>query len=168
LLVGRSPEGSPDSLQHVVTAAVTAPGDSLWRVLAPEAGRWPSEILKEFVSLALRCADARRRSRPPLGTHVLPALEAMLAEAERTVPAAHGWVNNRDTTTMAGDGDGVEEPVKVCVVCLDAEASHAFVPCGHHCVCGGCGEEMMRATRRRRRAACPVCRQRADNLIRIY
>ena len=89
-------------------------------------------------------------------------------QRSHTVPAAHGWVNNRDTTTMAGDGDGVEEPVKVCVVCLDAEASHAFVPCGHHCVCGGCGEEMMRATRRRRRAACPVCRQRADNLIRIY
>mmetsp|Transcript_23427 Transcript_23427/g.46683 ORF Transcript_23427/g.46683 Transcript_23427/m.46683 type:complete len:286 (-) Transcript_23427:314-1171(-) len=51
---------------------------------------------------------------------------------------------------------------RVCCVCLDAPASHAFAPCGHYCLCGG----------RRCRAAvgrrCPVCRAAYDAIIKIY
>jgi len=50
---------------------------------------------------------------------------------------------------------------RVCCVCLDAPASHAFAPCGHYCLCGG----------RRCRAAtggrCPVCRAAYDAIIKI-
>lgn len=47
-----------------------------------------------------------------------------------------------------------------CVVCLDAQAKHAMVPCGHLCVCGDCAKQSLND--------CPVCRGKVDNVIRIY
>ena len=39
-----------------------------------------------------------------------------------------------------------------CCVCLEAKSTHAFVPCGHQCVCATCGETI-RCWRRATRAA---------------
>mmetsp|Transcript_23213 Transcript_23213/g.36303 ORF Transcript_23213/g.36303 Transcript_23213/m.36303 type:complete len:354 (-) Transcript_23213:360-1421(-) len=47
---------------------------------------------------------------------------------------------------------------KLCVICLDRESTHAFVPCGHKCVCKAhshCSK-------------CPVCRKPVQNSIRVY
>ena len=46
-----------------------------------------------------------------------------------------------------------------CVVCLDAPATHAFVPCGHKCVCGPCGRQL---------GECPKCRAPVALLLRVY
>jgi len=56
------------------------------------------------------------------------------------------------------------EPARLCVVCLDREATHAFIPCGHQCVCGVDGEAIMRQPAK----SCPVCRVVAECLIHIY
>jgi len=52
-----------------------------------------------------------------------------------------------------------QEKVSQCVVCLDAPASHALLPCGHRCVCAGCAETM---------STCPICRGGVQGSVRIF
>ena len=52
-----------------------------------------------------------------------------------------------------------------CVVCLSEAPTHAFVPCGHRCVCGDC--EGLFASGGRR-AACPLCRKEVRACIKIF
>lgn len=51
-----------------------------------------------------------------------------------------------------------------CVICLDARAEMAFIPCGHQCVCRACAESHATAPLDR----CPQCRQVSTNLVRIF
>jgi len=53
---------------------------------------------------------------------------------------------------------------QMCVVCLTAPKTHAFVPCGHRCVCASCGSNLCRETR----ASCPVCRAPAQQLLHVF
>ena len=69
MLVGRSPEGSPDSLQDEVDLAMASPG-GLTPLLAEAAGRWPGGMADTLAHLALRCANPRRRFRPALDSQV--------------------------------------------------------------------------------------------------
>ena len=46
-----------------------------------------------------------------------------------------------------------------CVVCLDAEATHVIVPCGHICLCADCTNDLK---------ACPLCRMPLVQTMRIY
>ena len=52
----------------------------------------------------------------------------------------------------AGDDEAL------CVVCLDAERTHAFLPCGHRCVCEGCLGLPQ----------CPLCRVVATGTLLVY
>eukprot|EP00930_Biecheleria_cincta_P064272 TRINITY_DN4982_c2_g1_i1.p1 TRINITY_DN4982_c2_g1~~TRINITY_DN4982_c2_g1_i1.p1 ORF type:complete len:519 (-),score=40.76 TRINITY_DN4982_c2_g1_i1:52-1608(-) len=54
----------------------------------------------------------------------------------------------------------------MCVVCLDAKKTHAFVPCGHQCVCADCAHGLL--PRRSGDATCPVCRASVSNVIQIF
>jgi hypothetical protein len=47
-----------------------------------------------------------------------------------------------------------------CSVCVDASATHAYVPCGHKCVCEPCSARWP--------GECPLCRMTAERTIRIY
>jgi cysteine-rich repeat protein len=51
-----------------------------------------------------------------------------------------------------------------CCVCLDEVKSHAFVPCGHLCVCAGCAESIMSSLKKE----CPSCRCPAAHVIKIF
>jgi hypothetical protein len=46
-----------------------------------------------------------------------------------------------------------------CVICLDAAATHATVPCGHICLCADCTMGLK---------ACPLCRTPLLQTMRIY
>ncbi|OLQ07407.1 Baculoviral IAP repeat-containing protein 2 [Symbiodinium microadriaticum] len=48
-----------------------------------------------------------------------------------------------------------------CVVCLDAPANMAFVPCGHLAVCEACAGQL-------ERPICPVCRQTSQSILHIF
>mmetsp|Transcript_42224 Transcript_42224/g.80724 ORF Transcript_42224/g.80724 Transcript_42224/m.80724 type:complete len:243 (+) Transcript_42224:317-1045(+) len=110
------------------------------------AGQWPLQHAMAFVKLALRCAEHRRRSRPDLEKDVLPELEKLYAACPvREAANEHNAHCN------------------VCVVCMDAPATHAFVPCGHRCVCESDADKLLAGNR-----ACPLCRVQATNIIRIY
>jgi hypothetical protein len=55
-----------------------------------------------------------------------------------------------------------EAPAKAsveCVVCLDSEATHVVVPCGHICLCADCTMDLK---------ACPLCRTPLVQTMRIY
>jgi hypothetical protein len=55
--------------------------------------------------------------------------------------------------------EGVDE----CCVCLEADKSHIFAPCGHFCVCQGCADSIMAASKE-----CPVCRQASILCMRVF
>merc|ERR1719378_1512701 len=52
-----------------------------------------------------------------------------------------------------------------CVVCIDAVASHAFLPCGHRCICGDCS---MKIGRNWRSGKCPLCKRSAQKISQIF
>jgi len=51
----------------------------------------------------------------------------------------------------------------VCVVCMSSRKSHAFLPCGHMCVCGPCGQSVVRSG-----GTCPVCRGASSQVTQIF
>lgn len=60
-----------------------------------------------------------------------------------------------------------EEPPseeECCVVCLSERKSHAFVPCGHRCVCESCCQSIMQSSG----ASCPVCRGQVRAAMQIW
>eukprot|EP00927_Polykrikos_kofoidii_P067488 TRINITY_DN62979_c0_g1_i1.p1 TRINITY_DN62979_c0_g1~~TRINITY_DN62979_c0_g1_i1.p1 ORF type:complete len:430 (+),score=33.25 TRINITY_DN62979_c0_g1_i1:175-1290(+) len=48
-----------------------------------------------------------------------------------------------------------------CVVCMDGEARHAAIPCGHLALCRSCAQQNLTS-------CCPVCRQRVNSFVRIF
>ena len=94
-------------------------------------------------------------------------------------------VNPRGGNGQEGGGEGLDEPLLsesedcgMCVVCQDGSASHAFVPCGHQCVCRTCllfwlggqggveGEGGGGVTGGC--STCPMCRRPFDRVIEIF
>ena len=50
-----------------------------------------------------------------------------------------------------------------CVICLDAPAEGACIPCGHVAGCMSCLNEV-----KAKKWGCPVCREKIDQVIKIY
>lgn len=52
-----------------------------------------------------------------------------------------------------------------CIICLDRPKDNIFYPCGHKQICGPCGRDFMAQARHK---VCPVCRNRVQDIIRVY
>jgi hypothetical protein len=52
------------------------------------------------------------------------------------------------------------EETPTCVICLDEEASHVMVPCGHLALCADCCSLPL--------SACPVCMQSCEHKMRLF
>lgn len=50
-----------------------------------------------------------------------------------------------------------------CVVCLENRPSHAYIPCGHLCICGDCALKYDNT-----HGSCPLCREPSYCCSRIY
>ena len=61
----------------------------------------------------------------------------------------------------AASREGEEE--NLCCICLVNPRTHAFVPCGHRCVCVDCTTGVMDNSRR-----CPMCRTAASGALVVY
>jgi hypothetical protein len=59
--------------------------------------------------------------------------------------------------------DDKQAGAQACVVCYDSPVSHTFLPCGHLCVCQGCGDTIMTGNSR-----CPICNTTATGIIAIF
>jgi len=53
-----------------------------------------------------------------------------------------------------------------CVVCQNNDASRAVVPCGHHCLCDECAEQLASTTTTSR--LCPLCRGVLSSTLKIF
>ena len=62
-----------------------------------------------------------------------------------------------------GQPDGGTVPE--CVICLGERPTHAFVPCGHRCICSECSEIGLQAGGIR---TCAVCRAEVASIIRVW
>ena len=58
----------------------------------------------------------------------------------------------------------------LCVVCMDNEATHAFLPCGHRCCCETCAREIQEGgvIGGDQTARCPKCNDHSLGLVRIF
>ena len=60
--------------------------------------------------------------------------------------------------------DAAEKPSdSECSVCLDAAATHVYVPCGHLATCAACAEALMASTKQ-----CPICRATVTHALQPY
>lgn len=74
--------------------------------------------------------------------------------------------DNQTKTTNCGTrrSKQVADSVGTCVVCFDNAKSHAFVPCGHLCVCQNCAE----AVKQMPVQTCPLCRSEFVSVVQIF
>jgi hypothetical protein len=84
----------------------------------------------------------------------LQLTRAAEAEGEQAAAAAAAAAVQEDR-----DGDSV-----LCVVCMDAPSTHAFVPCGHRSVCQACSITVFGLFQQ----LCPVCRCASTQVIKIF
>jgi len=56
-----------------------------------------------------------------------------------------------------------EKPKAMCTICLDNPSTHAFMPCGHKCMCGDCADKLPPESR-----VCSICKQKWTTLGQIY
>lgn len=68
-----------------------------------------------------------------------------------------------DTVAPIPSGIAVEDDASTCCVCTDAEASHAFFPCMHQCICADCF-----AIYNPPKPTCPVCREPYLGCARVH
>jgi len=58
--------------------------------------------------------------------------------------------------------DDLTDNNRICIICCQFEKTHAFVPCGHLCVCENCVEITLETK------MCPICRQKTSQAIKVY
>ena len=111
--------------------------------------------VREAIHAAQQAEAARRAAGAALDTARQAAQEAVatLKRVESEVAAVEGAVAAR-----AGDA------ATLCIVCLDSERTHAFLPCGHRCACEKCSQALLDGAM----CVCPVCRTPVDSRVRIY
>ena len=97
--------------------------------------------------LMTQCWEARAGERPTFA-----ALKMELHDAYGAEMAA----------LAAQERERHEREQALCVVCMDAPADFALLPCGHKCVCERDAHAMLA------RGSCPLCREPARASQRIY
>lgn len=50
-----------------------------------------------------------------------------------------------------------------CVICLEKEADHVLLNCGHLCACKGCAETILEMKNH-----CPLCREQINTIHRVF
>ena len=107
---------------------------------------------------------ARRRRRRERGgrqgagterssTSLPPPLEVVHAAPPVPAPAA----------APAPQPSAAPAPATECVICMEADVTHAFIPCGHHIACRTCADAIMGDT-----ACCPLCRAPSTMTVQIF
>ncbi|OIW17915.1 hypothetical protein TanjilG_00245 [Lupinus angustifolius] len=68
-----------------------------------------------------------------------------------------------DTSSPVVDKKNADENSSSCVICLDAPAEGACIPCGHVAGCMSCLNEV-----KTKKLGCPVCRAKINQVIKLY
>ena len=138
-------------------AAVDVVSAAVRRRRARQAARAERAREEEAAAVAQRAREEEERAR-----------RAEVAEAQRrawdltTRQAAAAAVAASPPPPPEQLPEPPQAPAKAsaeCVICLDAAATHATVPCGHICLCADCTMGLK---------ACPLCRTPLVQTMRIY
>jgi hypothetical protein len=116
--------------------------------VASETATTPTQPAPPQMAMA-PAAHARRD--PPSSAQLLQVLQAPDAEARREPAASAQLLQTADKSSAE------------CCVCMEGRKSHSFVPCGHLCVCSGCADGIMSASKE-----CPMCRQVSMLCMRVF
>ncbi|GFH56313.1 hypothetical protein CTEN210_12789 [Chaetoceros tenuissimus] len=74
---------------------------------------------------------------------------------------------DEQTTRNSTEDDGHSS--SVCIICLQHPRSHAFVPCGHMCLCDNCASRSPYSQDlQRHNISCPICRKSTSAIMKIY
>lgn len=89
--------------------------------------------------------------------------KAQQKEKKKTAPGTDSAAPaERD---VRGDEDDHGAVAVDCTVCLDKPPTHAFIPCGHRCVCEDCADLVCTNGRA---GVCPICRAASVAIVQIW
>ena len=120
-----------------------------------ESERVAAELLREEEEEE---AEARKKGKGKKKKKQKGGAQGAAAAGEAAAAGSAGGDGVETASCLAEAADEESRGVDECCVCMEARKTHAFVPCGHRCVCEGCADCIMAASKE-----CPVCRQ-ASNL----
>ena len=83
--------------------------------------------------------------------------------ADLPIKAQEGRAGEPSEAASAQLTSEVGEDENECIVCMEGVRTHAFVPCGHQCVCASCADGFAR-----RPLVCPMCREKSMCVIPIF
>jgi hypothetical protein len=116
---------------------------------SPSAAGWTSQTASGLIALAKNCLKSRGSRRP----NITAIISTLSAEGDKW--ACHPIQIAASSCDVLGGG------VIDCTICLDQPSTHACVPCGHRCMCEGCGGAMTQEL-------CPICRTPVERIIKIF
>lgn len=90
-------------------------------------------------------------------------LEQTTSELQQLASALQNDLNSCDAENQrlrdALNAASLHGKDNACVICLQAQASHALVPCGHLVLCEACSRTVDK---------CPLCRAKSEGMLRIF
>lgn len=115
-------------------------------------------------------SDERWNRRVESDASVAPSPTTVIASEEEPEPAEPAEPAEPSPPPISqpakrkADGSPETDSDRVCVICQDQQKTHAFIPCGHFCVCEPCVKRCLARSRR----VCPICRKPARRSQRIF
>ena len=110
-------------------------------------------------------ASCPRRADASELAEVRRQLEVMIRKVSSLQLANEGM---RSRVRFGGE-DEAAVPGSQCVVCMDAEAGHAFLPCMHVCACQACALRLCeRSVLCQEALRCPICRRECSDVRPVY
>jgi E3 ubiquitin-protein ligase MUL1 len=76
------------------------------------------------------------------------------------IPSLNWALTNESCTNVVPKPPSGSATESLCVICLEVEPNHVFIPCGHLACCGTCGPNKYKT--------CPVCRDPTQGVYRVY
>ena len=124
--------------------------------------RWPPK--ENSIENLLKAAPkhfVRDRKTKHWQIHLIGQNALLAPSPEEIPPVSHP--RSPSPALLPGQGERAMAE-RECVVCMDEVKTHAFVPCGHFCVCDRCAAEIMASSKKE----CPNCRGAATQTMKIY
>ena len=84
-------------------------------------------------------------------------LEAMHFRSNPTVAAEMAEARERLRVLKKTETQALQDP-ELCVICMEGQRTHAFLPCGHRAVCNVCRGIL-------RTNECPICREQFSSAV---
>lgn len=110
----------------------------------------------------LQLARSNYREGHPYRQEVLEYLEAYTAADGDDANADADESNEELIISITDDGANLPDITFItsttCVVCMERQADHVIVPCGHLCLCGDCAKKVAQKSSKSKQKYCPVGR----------